>query len=182
MSIDWTSINNNLPTGRSAEEHAKRREMFDSFKPNSNGLLSVPEVVKGISGVLKLDDSINMDPSISSAFRIAKSSSHSKHECGNEYLEVREFRYFLISLRQYLEYYVAFGRVDTNADKRISPSEFKAAQSKVELWVDKVDCDSASVFKQINTDPDGSISFEEFCSWAIKKNLDLEDDDDNIKQ
>ena len=26
----------------------------------------------------------------------------------------------------------------------------------------------------------GQILFDEFCNWAIKKNLDLEDDDDNV--
>lgn len=33
-------------------------------------------------------------------------------------------------------------------------------------------------FKQIDKDGGGMILFNEFCQWAIKQNLDLDDDDD----
>ena len=33
-------------------------------------------------------------------------------------------------------------------------------------------------FNSIDTNGGGMILFDEFCRWAIKKSLDLEDDDD----
>ncbi len=35
-----------------------------------------------------------------------------------------------------------------------------------------------AAFNQIDTNHGGIILFDEFSAWAIKKNLDLEDDDD----
>jgi len=32
-------------------------------------------------------------------------------------------------------------------------------------------------FKQIDTNGGGEVTFDEFCHWAIKMKLDLEDDD-----
>ena len=51
-----------------------------------------------------------------------------------------------------------------------------SAKEKIEAWVGKIDMEAS--FKEIDTNGGGSILFDEFCQWAIKKNLDLEDDDD----
>lgn len=57
---------------------------------------------------------------------------------GDDYIELNEFRFFLLSLRQYFEYWVAFCRTDTDGDRRISLKEFIAAQDKIEAWVGKI--------------------------------------------
>ena len=55
--------------------------------------------------------------------------------------------------------------------------EFVNAKAKIEKWgVGPIDVEK--VFKDIDTNGGGKILFDEFCDWAIKKNLDLEDDDD----
>jgi len=40
--------------------------------------------------------------------------------------------------------------------------------------------DPAATFKEIDKDHGGMILFNEFVEWAIKKNLDLDDDDDAL--
>lgn len=40
--------------------------------------------------------------------------------------------------------------------------------------------DPAATFKQIDKDNGGEITFKEFCDWAIKKNLDIDEDDDEL--
>ena len=47
----------------------------------------------------------------------------------------------------------------------------------VEKWVGPLK-NPDEVFKQIDVNKGGFILFDEFCEWAIRKNLDLEDDDD----
>ncbi len=47
----------------------------------------------------------------------------------------------------------------------------------MEVWVGEIS-DPEETFKQIDKNGGGQILFDEFCTWAIKKNLDLEDDDD----
>ena len=179
--VNWTAVNAKLPTGKSAESKAARLKMFRAFDPNGNGVLSLAEVDKAVRDVLKIDDIFNAKPAVMRAFQIAKNSKPSRRgDLGDDYIELREFKYFLLSLRQYFEYYVAFVTVDTNADKKISLLEFRKAQGIIEAWVGPFDAEAA--FKEIDANHGGSILFDEFCKWAIKKNLDLEDDDDDIDQ
>jgi len=46
----------------------------------------------------------------------------------------------------------------------------------IELWVGPIEPEKE--FKSIDKNGGGWILFDEFCDWSIKKNLDLEDDDD----
>jgi len=180
MSIDWASINSKLPYQKTAEEKAKRKKMFNEFD-NGNGVLSLAEVDKAIRDVLKIDDIFDAKPAIMRAFQIAKncvkSDSKKKGDVRDDYIEFSEFRFFLLSLRQYFEYWVAFTRVDTNNDKRITMVEFEDQKTMMEQWVGKID-DVEKAFKEIDKNGGGYILFDEFCDWAIAKNLDLEDDED----
>jgi len=46
---------------------------------------------------------------------------------GDDYLEKRDFRIFLVALRQRFEYLVAFKQIDTGEDQRFDYKEFEAA-------------------------------------------------------
>jgi len=176
--IDWAAITAKLPSEKTPEAKAHRKKMFNEFDPNGNGILSLAEVDKAVRDVLQLDAVFDAKPAIMRAFQIAKNCTKSKREdvSGDDYIEFKEFRFFLLSLRQYFEYYVAFVRCDTNSDHKISLQEFVNAKDKIEKWVGQIDAEKT--FNEIDTNGGGSILFDEFCNWAIKKNLDLEDDDD----
>lgn len=179
--IDWTAINAKLPIAKNAEQKAQRKAMFKEFDPNGNGILSLAEVDKSVRDVLKIDEIFDAKPAIMRAFQIAKNCTKSKRgETGDDYIEFREFRFFLLSLRQYFEYFEAFSRVDKSGDNKISLVEFVDAKDKIEVWVGKIDAEEE--FKKIDTNNGGSILFDEFCNWAIAKNLDLEDDDDDLNE
>jgi len=176
MSIDWAEINAKLPTERNEEEKAQRRAMFDQFDAG-NGILSLAEVDKAIRDVLQIDDLFDAKAAIMRAFQIAKNCTKSSRSVGDDYIEFREFRFFLLSLRQYFEYFVAFSRTDEDSDKRVDLDEFKAAQEQIEVWVGPI-ADIEEEFNSIDTNGGGHILFDEFAAWAINKNLDLEDDED----
>merc|ERR1712048_1466623 len=134
--INWTEINSKLPTGK--DDKPRRLKMFRDFDPNGNGVLSLAETEKGIRDVLQIDALFDAKAAIMRAFQIAKNSKPSKRgKTGDDYIELREFKYFLLSLRQYFEYYEAFSRVDASGDKRIELIEFKDAQSQIEKLVPK---------------------------------------------
>jgi len=179
--IDWTAINAKLPTARNAEDKAARKKMFREFDPNGNGVLSLAETDKAIRDVLGLDGIFDAKPAIMRAFQIAKGCTKSvRGKQGDSYIEFKEFKFFLLSLRQYFEYWVAFCRTDADGDKRINLEEFVAAKDKLEAWVGPIDAEAA--FNEIDTNNGGIILFDEFCKWAITKNLDLEDDDDDVAE
>ena len=174
MSIDWAAINAKLPTGRSNEEKEQRRKLFQQFD-NGNKVLSLAEIDSAIRAYLNIDDVFNAKPAIHRAFKYAKNYSKSGN-VGDDYVELSEFRIFLLSLRQYFEYYEAFSRVDQDSDNRIEFNEFLAAQPKIEKWVGSINPENE--FNAIDKNGGGFVLFDEFCDWAIKKQLDLDDDVD----
>ena len=74
-----------------------------------------------------------------------------------------------------------FDRIDTDDDNRIDFKEFKMAAPKMAAWgLDMSDLKAR--WKECDANGGGHVLFDEFCSWAIEKNLDLEDDDDAVSQ
>jgi Ca2+-binding EF-hand superfamily protein len=174
--IDWKEFAKKLPIGKTPEESTKRKKLFRDFDPNGNGYLSLAEIDKAFLDVINLPFIYKRKPVLMRAFQAAKTSCPKKSEHSADYIELNEFRYFLIYLRQYLEYFEMFDKIDTNDDKKVTLSEFKLAMPLMEKWGVKVD-DPEKTFKEIDQNGGGSILFDEFCHWAIKKNLDLENDD-----
>jgi Ca2+-binding EF-hand superfamily protein len=144
---------------------------------NGNGYLSLAEVDRGLLEVVRIPQLFNVKPVIIKAFQASKNKVKSTNQHGKDYVSQAEFRYLLSYLRQYYEYWVAFERVDKDHDKRVTLTEFKAAVPIMNRWNIKISNPEAT-FKQIDTNNGGYILFDEFSRWAIKQNLDLDDDDD----
>lgn len=98
--------------------------MFRLFDPNGNKYLSLAEVDKGIRDILRLDQVFNCKKPIIRAFQAAKNCHKSSNKYGADYIELIEFKYFLLYLRQYFEYWVMFDKIDTSDDNRIEYKEF----------------------------------------------------------
>ena len=142
-------------------------EMFKTIDGNSNGFLSLSECDAGVLNVLKLKEVYQLKPVIIRAFNYAKNRGTQKRDESSDYIEKHEFRFFLLALRQYFEYYEAFKRIDQNFDKKIQLEEFKQAQPIMEKWVGKIE-DIEKEFCEIDDQGgEGVILFDEFCDWAI---------------
>ena len=178
--IDWAGIREKIPMGRSEADKAQRMQIFKQFDPNNNGYLSLAEVDKGCRDVLGLYEIFDAKPVIMRAFQAAKAADNGKVKPGSkgpDYVERAEFRLLFVYLRQYFEIWQMFDEVDSSDDRRVSFDEFKAALPKIEKWGVKI-ADPAAEFKRIDKNGGGVVLFDEFADWALKKHLDLEDDDD----
>ena len=102
--------------------------MWEQFDVNGNGFLSLAEVTKvksiflktllikininytlqGIRDVIAVDELFDAIPAINRSFHHVKNVSKTPSEHGPDFIEFREFRLFLQTLRQYFEYYQAF--------------------------------------------------------------------------
>ena len=176
MSENWDAIRKALPFRKTPEEYAQRSELWKSVDVNGNGYVSVAELDKGLADAIQNQELFKSKKVVLRAHHAAKNKVKTKGTHGADYVERCEFRLVLLYLRQYFEYWVAFKRVDDNSDDRISLTEFVDAQEEIEKWVGKFDAEET--FKKIDTNGGGKILFDEFVEWAIKANLDLEDDDD----
>jgi EF-hand domain pair len=145
---------------------------------NGNGILSLAEVDKGMRDIVRLPTLFAIKPVLIRAFYAAKDKVKSNKSYADDYISKGEFRFLLKFLRQYYEYWVAFDRVDTDHDRRLTYKEFLQSASKLEQWgIDM--SDPESIWREVDRNGGGKILFDEFCDWAIRKNLDLEDDDDD---
>merc|ERR1712025_1445730 len=177
MSIDWEEVNTKLPYARTKDDFAARKELWDGMDVNGNGYLSLAEVTKGIRDVIAVDELFDAIPAINRSFHHCKNVATNQGEHGDDYIEFREFRLLLQTLRQFFEYYQAFDRVDTGDDDRISKEEFTsdALKCAMEKWVGPIE-DMEGEFDSIDTNGGGQILFNEFIDWALARDLDIEDD------
>ena len=174
---DWEGFLQRLPIKKTAEDRAKRRQLWNSIDMNKNGYVSLAEFDRGVRDVLNLPQIFSLKKVLIRAYNASKNKIKSKSKYSNDYVEWLEFRILLVYLRQYFEYYIMFCRIDTSDDFKVDINEFTKAVPTLAKWGVKI-TDPKAEFKKIDTNNSGSIMFDEFCEYAIKKNLDLEDDDD----
>ena len=145
---------------------------------NGNGYLSLAEVDKGMRDVIRIPVLFDTKPVLLRAFNAANKKTASRRKHDDDYVTKSEYRYLLKFMRVYYEYWVAFALVDTDDDRRIDYHEFMAAKDKLAAWgIDMSDPDAR--WNEADSNGGGKILFGEFCDWAIKWSLDLEDDDDD---
>jgi Ca2+-binding EF-hand superfamily protein len=138
--VDWADMARRLPTNKNDPAQKKMRaEYWRGFDNNGNGYISLAETEKGIRDVIKLDSMFDAKPAIIRAFNFAKDALPGKISYGADYIEKKEFRIFLVALRQRFEYFQAFKRIDSGGDGRIDVQEFIAAKDIVEKWVGKME-------------------------------------------
>merc|ERR1712106_459395 len=128
--LDWAVINARLPYKRTTEQYQIRKKMWGAIDVNDNGYVSLSEITRGVRDVLNLGDLFDCRPAINRAFHYSRSVSKSTKKQDDDYLEFREFRFFLQALRQFFEYYQAFSRLYSGQDGRVSKEEFLSEQLK----------------------------------------------------
>merc|ERR1711955_109905 len=177
--VDWQRINSRLPYLRNEEDKKRRKNMWEAIDINGNGYVSLAEITKGVRDVIDVDDLFDSRPAINRSFHHCRKLSKAGRSKEDDYLEFREFRMFLRTLRKFFEYHQAFLRLDTGADQRISKEEFtsESMRKTIEEWVGPID-DIEAEFDRVDSSGGGQILFSEFVDWALEKNLDLEDDID----
>ena len=174
---DWEGLLKRLPIKKTVEERTKRRQLWNAIDMNGNGYISLAEFDRGVRDVLNLPHIFSLKKVLIRAYNASKNKIKGKAKHSGDYVEWLEFRILLVYLRQYFEYYAMFCSIDTSDDFKVDINEFKKAVPILEKWGVKI-TDPNAEFKKIDTNNSGSIMFDEFCEYAIKKNLDLEDDDD----
>ena len=160
-----------LPTEKTAEQREKRMAMFEQFDPNGNGYLSLAEVDKGLHETYGLEGVYNCKPAIMRAFSAAKGLKQGGSGHDDDYVTKVEFRMLLVYLKQYFELFEIFDGIDTGNDRRIDAEEFGRAVSKLREWGMEIADDPKRTFAEIDGNGGGQILFEEFCEWAMDKNL-----------
>lgn len=177
--FNWDELLNKLPAKKTEEDKKIRNDLWKKkLHSGTDGYVTKEQVEKVMIGYLDLPKEILQKEPLRKAFEAAKAKCKNKNDRkGDEYLQKDEFRFYFVYLRQYFEYWVMFERVDASGDHQISFEEFNNALPKMKEWGVEI-TDAKTEFDNIDYSKNGTISFDEFCAYAIRKSLDLEDDDD----
>ena len=128
--INWEAIKKCLPCKKTKAHKEQRDAMFKTFDPNGNGYLSLAEIERGLL-VLGKDYHFlaSAKTPMRRAFMAAKAHSKSKEEdsVADDFVQKKEFRIFLLYLRQYFEYFFMFKKLDRESDNKLNVEEFKQA-------------------------------------------------------
>jgi len=161
---------------RTREGFAKRKKIFENFDKNNNGYISYIEALEGVKEVLGLTEISECKPVIYRAFLAAKNSQKNKTRLSSEFIELNEFRYFLCYIRQYYEYYQMFSMINSDGNISINWQEFSHGLPLLEKCGVVVE-NPHKLFEEIDLDHGRTIKFDEFCTWAIKNKIVLDQDD-----
>ena len=162
-------------------DRLERKKLFDQFDFNNNGYLSLAEVDKGLVQGFKLEGNELATqfckPAILRAFNAAKDASGNTEGLHKDYVTRREFRLLLVALERYCELWAAFDVIDQSEDRRISFEEFEAALPTLRSWGVTLRRDPRAIFHEIDRNRGQVVLFDEFSGWALRRGLELVDDD-----
>lgn len=176
---NWDELIKKLPVAKTKEDRKKRLDLWRKINEYGNGYISFKRLDYQLDKYLELPNIVKNKGPIKLAFNAA-SDKYSRYGLNKDdnLIEWMEFRIFLVYLRQYFEYWIMFQKVDNSGDHLINLEEFKKAIPQMKNWGLEISEAEAEIeFKSIDTNNGGTISFEEFCSFAIQKSLDLGEDD-----
>ena len=176
---NWDELIKKLPTEKTKEGRKKRLDLWNQINEYGNGYVSFKRLSFQLDKYLQLPNVVKNKGPVKLAF-IAACNKFERNglKIEDNLIEWMEFRIFLVYLRQYFEYWVMFEKLDKSGDHQINFEEFKKAIPKMKEWgYNLTDEEAEKEFKEINKNNEGTISFEDFCSFAIQRCLDLEDDD-----
>ncbi|KPA77906.1 putative flagellar calcium-binding protein [Leptomonas pyrrhocoris] len=178
----WESIRQRLPRQKTAEDKERRIELFKKFDQNGSGKLTFEETYKGCVSVLHLDEfTTRLRDIVKRAFNKAKDMGTKERNSGSEqFVEFLEFRLMLCYIYDYFELTIMFDEIDTSGNMLIDAKEFKKAAPKIAEWGVKIS-DPDAVFKEIDDNGSGQITFDEFAAWASAHKLDVDGDPDNAE-
>ena len=178
--FDWNDLRKKLPVAITKEEREERLKIWKQLNEYGKGYMSFKRLYVKLTNYLDLPEILrNKDP-IKLAFDAAidKYVRYGVRKEDN-LLEWMEFRIFLKYLRQYFEYWEMFQKNDNSGEHKITLEEFKKALPKMKEWGVEIKGNQAEKeFNNIKGDDGNTISFEEFCDFAIQKSLDFDEDDD----
>jgi len=173
VKIDFEAMVEKLPIGNTKEDKKKRKEMFKSIDQSNSGELSLAEIELGVLDYMG-EDAGQLKDAIRMAYKVAKQGRGGKDD---DYVERKEMKTLLICLKRYFELWAAFEAVDTGDDKRINFEEFSKAVDVLKKWGVEIE-DPQAEFDSMDSNDGGQALFGEFCAWAMKKNLDVDDEED----
>ena len=172
--FDWKGLIENIPSEKDKLE--KRYILFKKINKSERNYISTKKLKNNFIQYFNLpDEVIKKDPiSLASQAAIYK---YNRYPENDTVLQWSEFRIFLLYLKQYFTYWKIFLDKKNSVEVDINLNEFKEFIPEINKFgLDIKDDEIENIFKQIDINEEGSISFDDFCFILIQKSIDLDDE------
>lgn len=172
----WADLKKRLPRNRVSGDQERRVALFKEFDPTNSGFLTQAQCLTGCKAVLFLDEmTSNLSLLVQRAYASAqeRGGPAADDAIKKDRINLADFRLFLVYLYDYFELWVMFQDVDVDADTGITQEEFTKAVPTIEEWGVHIE-DPTTTFNLVDTNGGGTITFDEFCHWAIRQHLDAD--------
>lgn len=166
-----------LPSDRTEQSSDKRKKLFALFDANNNGVLSLPEIDAACRSHLHLDQFTNNLPRvlIRSYYAVTPKPESGVHDHKGA-VDFDRFHKLLEYVALYFDVMMLFEDMDTTGDNRVSRDEFNEAVGKLRQAGYTITSPD-ECFEEIDVTKDGFIMFDEFCNFAVKKQMSARDAD-----
>ena len=111
-------------------------------------MLSLAKIDRAIIDVLDLPELFSAKPVLMRAYQTARRKLPNQPH-SNDYVTRAEFRYLLVYLVQYYEYWIGFEEIDNTRQRKITKTDLEQAAPLLKSWGIKDSPDD--LFKQIDT-------------------------------
>jgi hypothetical protein len=111
---------------------------------------------------------------ISKAYLFTKTVVSSRGLLGIDYIEKKEFRAFLVAIKQRFEYLHVFKNVTGQKNLEfIEFDEFIANKILIKKWVETIEVTNKE-FESLKKN--GAVNFNDMCDWSCKLNFEIDGD------
>lgn len=186
--IHWEDFDRNLPHGSDSQSKLRRRELFEEFDPNGNGILSQAHIVRSIYRLFpRVVGIVDTRPLLNLCFRVARNTSQPIVPISVANADRNQFRVMLIVLRCYFKAWEVWYN-HTSAmpghDGLIRLEDIDIFRTLFEEWkVDNLDMMVLRLrrdFNSLDVGKVGALQFDKFADSCLRRTtpmLSQEDED-----
>ena len=171
----WEEMLLKIPTELTEDGKEKRFDLWIELNNNEKyNYISYKRLHYNLTTKLDIPNIIRKKNPIKLAYKVACDRYHRNSANMINYLIFgwREFRIFLVYLKEYFEYWRHFKYLENNGEHTITLEDFKKALSLMKKF--NCDINENKIEKQFNNidyEGKGSISFDEFCEVIIQNSI-----------
>ena len=178
----WEEMLSKIPTELTEDGKEKRFDLWIELNNNEKyNYISYKRLHYNLTTKLDIPNIIRKKNPIELAYKVACDRYHNRNSANMINYSIfgwREFRIFLVYLKEYFEYWCHFKYLENNGEHTITLEDFKKALSLMKKF--NCDINENKIEKEFNNidKGKGSISFDEFCKEIIQKSI---NNDENKK-
>lgn len=166
-----------LPTSKDKLSYEGRQALFQFIDRSGVGDLRPMDVIGGLVQITRIPGVVHTRPllqqTVDCAFHAVQDlmlgGPGSKQV--RDAVSQREFRVLLIFIQRFLEIYETFSSIDDSLDNMLTFDEFVSALPKLKEWGIDDGTNPETVFRRIDADGSGYVTYREFADYAVRLGL-----------